>query len=176
MDFSIAARFYASLECPEDHRGREECAGAGLCDRSLGRCDCEDGKVMDDCGADGVLAFVDGHATKQAGNAPPIPVDGWAYWSVPVGCADRTLQVSFSSKNAGGRPKLVLRKGRLPLMVRGANDYYDYYDGDKSAQRIWVSACVDAKYGCKGPGCCMNPMYPGTAFATGAPARMLLAG
>ena len=45
--YAVKATFATHLDCPEAHGTGRECSGAGACQRSLGRCDCEAGNVLD---------------------------------------------------------------------------------------------------------------------------------
>ena len=170
LTFSIASRFETSVDCPVARDG-DPCDLQGSCERNLGRCDCSVGRVMDDCSADGVWALTPGAmvANSNLGNAKIIQVDSWAFWSVAVGCTDRVLEVTFQTTDDGSLPTLVIRRDRLPLMVQGTFDYFDYYNQHAPSQKIAVTSCGDGRFGCSGSGCCMNPTYPGSAFSTGAP-------
>ena len=172
LAFAIAATAEARLDCPVARGSGAACDGAGVCDNALGRCDCDPGNVMDDCSGDGVFSLsgdgAPGVASKDYGNAPAIAADDWAFWSVVVGCDDRVLDVNLAFRDESARPKLVVRHGRLPLMVPDTYDYDDFYMDDGSRQRVVVAPCDDATYGCDGD-CCINSASPGTAFATGAP-------
>ena len=175
LKYAISSLFETELECPAAHGTTRACDGRGSCRGALGRCDCDDGRVMDDCSGRGVFALdPNGGEATPPETAPAIDVDGWAFWSVPVGCDARKLSVTFNTEDSGARPFLVVRRGRLPLMIQGTFDYFDYYDEHKSSQKIVVTSCADESYGCLGPGCCMNPTYPGTS-AERTSSRLVLA-
>lgn len=176
LEFSIKAVWTATVDCPTDHAGvLGTCSGAGVCVDNLGRCDCDDGNVMDDCSADGVfrLSAPEDSASSavDSDRTPPIAPDDWVYWSVVVGCEDRLLEVDFVTTDDASLPFLVVRRGKLPLMATGTYDYWDYYTGDShhAVQRIAITSCEDDALGCAPYGCCVTPLYPGTAFATGSP-------
>jgi len=193
LSFSIKAEFLTELDCPSNHNNidpdvssEDECSAAGMCIRELGRCDCDEGHVLDDCSADGIFALYPGsffpwdysappHSESKDDDSavliPPIAPDDWVYFSVIVGCKSRSLRVYFSTSNDGAAPLLVIRRGRLPLMISGTYDYWDYYNGEtkhEPTQQIYVTPCGDLDHGC-GDSCCIAPHYPGTTFATGAP-------
>ncbi|KAJ1446887.1 hypothetical protein M885DRAFT_225352 [Pelagophyceae sp. CCMP2097] len=172
LTFTITATKAQRVDCPLAHGNGGECSTAGECVSQLGRCDCNAGRVLDDCSADGVFEL-DVHKSPSTTDSttPDIAVDGWAYWSVIVGCGHRFLGITFTSSDEGTAPLLVVRRGRLPLMVTGTYDYWDYYTGEnkhEKVQRVAVTDCEDPVVGCAS-GCCITPLYPGTAFATGAP-------
>ena len=184
MTYQIYARFMEFVNCPSHHENMgghgvgDECSSAGTCIQELGRCDCNDGSVLDDCSADGVFAmapnsyFPADYYDDETTTPPPIAPDDWVYFSVVVGCEDRELRVYFTTSNDGAIPFLVVRRGSLPLMVQGTYDYWDYYDGENGhepTQLVFVTACGDDVWGCGEDTCCVTPHYPGTTFATGAP-------
>jgi len=175
LQYSIAATWAPTVDCPTDHAtGSLSCSGDGVCVSTLGRCDCDDGHVMDDCSADGVFRLSHDTPLAAVGSdlAPPIAPDDWVYWSVVVGCADRALTVTFETSNDAAVPLLVVRRGKLPLMATGTFDYWDYYtgeNGNQPTQRLKITSCDDAVNGCGSNGCCVAPLYPGTTFATGSP-------
>ena len=70
--------------------------------------------------------------------APP-----WVYYRVIVGCDDRMLDVqfSFTAAGSGAKPRVYLRKGRLPLMLPETYDYVDLYtESGGWQQRIVASS------------------------------------
>ena len=173
LSFRVSAELAAELACPVARGSGKVCDGAGQCRKHLGRCDCDAGAARDDCSADGVFAL-DGAATAT----PAVPPDDWVYYRVIVGCDDRMLDVqfSFTAAGSGAKPRVYLRKGRLPLMLPETYDYVDLYtESGGWQQRIVASACGDSEFGCtagetvKGNGCCVKQLYPGTAYANGAP-------
>jgi hypothetical protein len=114
FSYTVKAAFAAALDCPKAHGSGLECSDAGACERALGRCDCDPGNVLDDCSADGVfdLASTGGDASAELGNAPPIAVDDWAYWSVNVGCDDRRRN-RRSDFNVSPKSTIRLQRERL---------------------------------------------------------------
>ena len=105
LTFSITSSFVSTLDCPLA-RDNRMCDGQGTCERNLGRCDCASGRVMDDCSADGVFELTPSQltASPSRGNAKTISIDGWAFWSIAVGCEDRVLEIAFQTTNDGALP------------------------------------------------------------------------
>lgn len=178
LEYEVKAVWASTVECPQDHAGQfGTCSNAGTCVEGLGRCDCDQGSVMDDCSADGVFRLNSEAPLASSVNgddtAPPIQPDDWVYWSVVVGCEDRALSVSFETTDLDAKPLLVARRGKLPLMVDGTYDYWDFYtgkNGNMPSQRFRITSCEDEDSGCGSSGsCCIAPLNPGTAFATGSP-------
>ena len=132
LTYKIRARFMYSVECLTDDPPKV-CSGHGTCDKTLGRCTCTEKYTGDDCGDAGVYSLSINPTTRiaEADNTqkPSIPVDGWVYYSLSVGC-NTTLRVDFTTTSDGSRPLLVMEKDRLPLMVDSTHEYDDYYSGE----------------------------------------------
>eukprot|EP00463_Aulacantha_scolymantha_P000711 TRINITY_DN1444_c0_g1_i1.p1 TRINITY_DN1444_c0_g1~~TRINITY_DN1444_c0_g1_i1.p1 ORF type:complete len:210 (+),score=16.98 TRINITY_DN1444_c0_g1_i1:244-873(+) len=129
----------------------ESCSSNGECKKSLARCNCSEAYTSDDCSAHGVFRLRQGGTSKtretaNSGNFPPIDIDNWGYWSLPVGCYGVSLNVEMTVDVAspGARPLLVIRRGTLPLQLESSLDYYDFYFGKQSyslSQRIEITDC-----------------------------------
>lgn len=165
--FAMVATFKDNVACPVFQE--KQCAGVGTCDDTRGRCACSEGYTLDDCSADGLFVL---EPNTVATETPPIPVDDWAFWVAPMGCENMTVTISVREGNASSvhdaAPLLVMRKDKLPLMMEGATDYYDYFKGTSdhsSEQGIRIT-------GCERPPCVVRPYRDhggGTEFATGSP-------
>jgi hypothetical protein len=89
LTYSLSLTFSNDVDCPL--RDGLVCAGRGTCERTLGRCFCSAGWTLSDCSARGVFALSNSETAGQADGqsadkAPAIPIDGWTFWSLNVGC------------------------------------------------------------------------------------------
>ena len=173
LTYKIRARMLYDVPCLTDNP-KNVCSGHGTCDRTMGRCKCDNLFTGDDCGDAGVFPLVLDATTKMvmATPTPSVPVDEWVYYSLSVGC-NTTLKIEFVTTNPSSRPLVVLEKDRLPLMVDSTHEYDDYYSGVKSfghKQIIRIAPCdQDSNIGGQ-LRCYIHPLFPGTNWKTGSPA------
>jgi len=164
LQYDLNLTLQALIDCPPGADGKV-CDGAGTCDRTLGRCTCDEGRTMDDCAADGVFFLPVNNSTKTVADImPPITVDDWAYWAIGVGCDTLEVEVDFTQHNkAATAPLLTMMHDKLPLMTEDTADYYDYFRGimeHEKTQGIRVLECPNEP-------CVVYPGSGGTVFATG---------
>lgn len=165
LHFKLSVVASDQLSCPTNGSPLP-CSGMGRCDESLGRCTCAPERTGEDCSSAGVWHIP---RNSMVTWAPPIEPDGWAYYSIAIGCPDSNIQVAFRENDVTeeqiSAPFLVMKKGKLPLMVEGTSDYYDYFRGmsdHASIQAIQVKPC-------KEPPCGLKPSEYGSVFEGEAP-------
>jgi hypothetical protein len=175
LECELIITYQDQVDCPSgvgDDGQTSVCSGQGECNRALGRCLCNPGRTLDDCSADGPF-FVP--ANTDALQVPNVHPDDWAFWTVAVGCPNTTVGLQLTETVEGRQahdsaPLLVMRRARLPLMLEGATDYYDYFRGSSNHDRVQgirVDKCL--------PEACVVKPYrdamggAGTEFDTGSP-------
>lgn len=168
LNFTIATTFSTRLACPAVD-GRI-CSNHGQCDYQTGNCLCEPGYTLEACHAVGVMPWPKDVETLSGKDVPTLDTDGWAFWSVPVGCEGMTLDVRLNTKNGTKSwPRLMVRRDQLPLMLQETAEYYDIFSIQGDAQRIVVKECHQPD----GRSDCVQLVtfdeHGGTLWANGAP-------
>jgi hypothetical protein len=91
MTYSLSVETAEELGCPESNTGElgggasMECSGNGKCDRSTGRCLCDEGWVLEACNGKGVFTNLTTRSRRRARPVPPgalpsVPIGGWSFW------------------------------------------------------------------------------------------------
>jgi len=171
MEYAISVSVTDHLTCPTGKNGRE-CSGFGFCDSTLGRCSCAQGYTLEDCSAHGVIPWTS--VPKQGNDVahslhsglPAIPVDGWAFFSIPVACPNQILDIELAVWENGVAPLLSVSSSKLPMMVSEATQYFDFFSGKQNrllTQKVVVRPCNP-------DGCMIHPLpHFGTVWSVGTP-------
>ena len=100
LNYDITVSFKNSVDCPTGLNG-QICSGRGTCMSELGRCNCNDGYTLDDCGAYGIyqIDIPDSGETSVSVSESDnkfIQPDGWAFYAIPIGCVKQGMHFDLA--------------------------------------------------------------------------------
>ena len=100
LNYDITVSFKNSVDCPTGLNG-QICSGRGTCMSELGRCNCNDGYTLDDCGAYGIyqIDIPDSGETSVSvaeSDNKFIQPDGWAFYAIPIGCVKQGMHFDLA--------------------------------------------------------------------------------